>query len=136
MAEKAQSNNFNLTHLKIVSRNVCVLKSKQNCPEFILLINQYDIIGVQKSKLDDVDSIAIKNGYSIYTKNRKIVARIALIIKNELVPFIQVLKTESKLILLFSVSKSIMPNKEELLCGVLYLPLYGTKYMPRATKQT
>ena len=35
--------------------------------EFISLINQYDIIGVQESKLDDVDSIAI-NGYSIYTK--------------------------------------------------------------------
>ena len=53
---------------------------------------------------------------------------IALIVKNELIPFICVLKTESKLILWFSVSKSIMPNNEELLCGVLYLLPYGTKY--------
>ena len=87
---------------------------------------------LQESKLDDVDSIAI-NGYSIYTKNRKIVARyrsggIALIVKNELIPFIHVLKTESKLILWFSISKSIMPNKEALLCGLLYIPPYGTKY--------
>ena len=115
-----------------MSLNVCGLKSKLNCPEFISLINQYDIIGVQESKLDDVDSIAI-NGYSIYTKNRKIVARyrsggIVLIVKNELIPFIHVLKTESKLILWFSISKSIMPNKEALLCGIFYIPPYGIKY--------
>ena len=115
-----------------MSLNVCGLKSKLNCLEFISLINQYDIIGLQESKLDDVDSIAI-NSYSIYTKNHKIVVRyrsggIALIVKNELIPFIRVLKTESKLILWFSVSKSIMPNNEELLCGVLYLLPYGTKY--------
>ena len=39
---------------------------KLNCPEFVNLINSYDIIGIQETKTDDLDSIniiGIKHGF-------------------------------------------------------------------------
>ena len=50
--------------------NVCGLKSKLCTPEFITLMNHYDIIGIQETKLDDVDLVQV-NGYQIFTNNRK-----------------------------------------------------------------
>ena len=44
---------------------MCGLKSKLIHPEFTDLIKQYDIIGLQETKLDDIDSFEIK-GFQIY----------------------------------------------------------------------
>ena len=39
----------------------CVwFNSKLLCPEFVSFIEQYDIIGIQESKLDDVDNVYTK----------------------------------------------------------------------------
>ena len=57
-------------NLKILTLNVCGLKSKLCIPEFITLIKHYDIIGIQETKLDDVDLVQV-NGYQIFTNNRK-----------------------------------------------------------------
>ena len=46
----------------MLSLNVCGLKSKLICLEFLDLLNAYDIIGIQESKLDDIDLISI-SGY-------------------------------------------------------------------------
>ena len=86
--------------LKIVSINNCGLKSKLACPEFILFIESHDIICVQESKLDDVDSVQI-NGFTVFTNSRKRITRyrsggIAIIIRNSILPKIEILKNESK----------------------------------------
>ena len=56
--------------INFLSINVCGLKSKLNIPEFTELINSYDIIGFQETKLDDVDEINI-DGYTVICQNRK-----------------------------------------------------------------
>ena len=89
--------------IRLLSLNVCGLKSKLNCPEFCKLISEHEIIGLQESKLDDVDYICVP-GYKIYHNNRKAVSRyrsggITLLVKDELSPFVTVLKNESKLAL-------------------------------------
>ena len=48
--------------------------------------------------------------------------------KNELSPYIRMKKTDSKLILWFSISKHLMLNNEELLCGIVYIPPHGSRY--------
>lgn len=116
----------------LLSINVCGLKSKLLCPEFTSFISQYDIIGLQESKLDDVDKINIP-GYQVYSNNRKAVSRyrsggITLLVKNDLSPFITVHKFESQLILWFSVSNKLTANSEELHCGIVYIPPYRSKY--------
>ena len=115
-----------------MSLNVCGLVSKLNCPEFLSFIKQYDIICIQESKLDDVDTVSIA-GYQIFTNNRRAISRyrsggITLIVKNELSPYIRMKKTDSKLILWFSISKHLMLNNEELLCGIVYIPPHGSRY--------
>ena len=59
-----QYSNKNMGPINFLSINVCGLKSKFNIPEFTELINSYDIIGFQETKLDDVDEINI-DGYTV-----------------------------------------------------------------------
>ena len=94
--------------MQILSINVCGLKSKLLCPEFVSFIEQYDIIGIQESKLDDVDNVQIQ-GFQVFSNIRTSVSRyrsggITLLIKNEISPFITVHKFESKLILWLTIS--------------------------------
>ena len=95
-------------------------------------IDKYDIIGVQESKLDDVDKIQVP-GYQVFSNNRKALSRyrsggITLLVKLEWLPFITVHKFDNKLILWFTISKRITANHEDLHCGVVYIPPYHSKY--------
>ena len=104
-----EKNSVNIKHLTVVSLNVCGLKSKLNCPDFMNFLHDYDVICIQESRLDDVDKIIVP-GYKIFTHNRKQIARyrsggIALLVKEEYSPFIHVLKKESKLVFWFEISK-------------------------------
>ena len=95
-------------------------------------VAQYDIIGIQESKLDDVDNVTIP-GYIVFSNNRASISRyrsggITLLVKNELSSYITIQKVESKLITWFSVSKQILPNDDDLYCGVVYIPPYRSKF--------
>lgn len=50
------------------------MKNKLKIPEFIDLIHEHDIIGLQETKLDDVDTTDIP-GYKIICQNRKKISR-------------------------------------------------------------
>lgn len=62
----------NIKKMKILTLNVCGQKSRLICPEFLDLLNQYSIIGLQEAKCDDLDYINIP-GYDVYMKNRKFI---------------------------------------------------------------
>lgn len=119
--------------LKVLSLNVCGLASKSQIPEFIELINRYDIIGIQESKTDDCDDINIP-GYNIVYNNRPKLSRtksggIALLIKSEIRKYIKTeAKNESKIIQWFTISPDISPTGNPIDCGVVYIPPYGSKY--------
>ena len=55
--------------IKFLSLNVCGLRSKLRVPEFLEHFNLYDVIGLQETKLDDVDCISI-SGYTAANQNR------------------------------------------------------------------
>ncbi|MCG8046283.1 MAG: hypothetical protein N0E48_11620, partial [Candidatus Thiodiazotropha endolucinida] len=59
-----QGHSDNPDCLKLLSLNVCGLVSKSNYPEFLELIKNYDLIGIQESKTDDCDFIDIP-GYNV-----------------------------------------------------------------------
>lgn len=116
--------------LKLLSINACGLKN--NFPEFIDLINSHDVIGVQETKLDDSDQIDIP-GYTIICQNRCSLSRYrsggtALIVKNSVFPYIKPGKSNSKLIQWFSISNEITNTKDNILCGIVYIPPIGSKY--------
>ncbi|MEW8547163.1 MAG: hypothetical protein AB2693_26935, partial [Candidatus Thiodiazotropha sp.] len=79
--------------------------SKLNCPEFLSLVQQHDLICIQESRLDDLDSVSIP-GYKVFSENRTAISRfrsggITLIVKEVILPYINVIKSESKLTLWF-----------------------------------
>ena len=118
--------------VNILSINVCGIKSKLNCPEFVSLIKNDDIICVQESKLDDIDSVNI-DGYEVYSLNRKSLSRyrsggITLIYRNALIPHIKLLSSASKLILWFTISQQFTFFDDDILCGIEYIPSYGYKF--------
>ena len=134
----SSANNSNFSHsgkpeLKLLSLNVCGLASKSQIPEFVELINRYDIIGIQESKTDDCDDINIPR-YSIVYNNRRKLSRtksggIALLIKSEIRKYIKVeIKNESKIIQWFTIAPDISPTGNPINCGVVYIPPYGSKY--------
>lgn len=113
---------------------MCGLVSKLKFPEFLSLINQFYIIGIQESKKDNTDVINIP-GYSVYHHNRARISRfrsggIILIVKNEIDPFIKIdLVRNSKLILLFTISRHLCRLDDDIQCGIVYIPPYGSKYV-------
>ena len=118
--------------MNILSLNTCGLRSKLNCPDFVDYLSKYDCIGLQETKLDDIDSVSI-SGYELFTKNRKQISRyrsggIALFVRNELSSYIHIMKNESKLVLWFSISKTILKTSEDLICGIVYIPPVGSRF--------
>ena len=60
--------------IKFLSLNVCGLRSKLRVPEFLEHLNLYDVIGLQETKLGDVDCISIPDD-SAATQNRLKISR-------------------------------------------------------------
>jgi hypothetical protein len=105
----------------------------------VSFINQYDIIGIQESKLDDVDNIHI-DGYTIYMHNREHISRyrsggITLIVKDNLKSAVTVLENSNTLTLWFKL-KILNPKPDPNLsntflsvnCGIVYIPPIRSKY--------
>ena len=118
--------------INVLSINVCGLKSKLNIPEFTELINSYDIIGFQETKLDDVDEINI-DGYTVICQNRKKISRYrsggtAIAVKNSLLKFVKFDKSESNLIQWFTVSKTVKKLSMIFSLQIYISPPVGTKY--------
>ena len=100
--------------------------------DFTNFLSNCDFIGLQETKLDDIDSVSII-GYEIFTKNRKQISRyrsggIALLVRSELCPYTQSIRNESKLVLWISISKTILNTSEDLICDAVYLPPAGSRY--------
>lgn len=57
------------TEIKLGTLNVCGLKHRLNIPEFVSLLNSYDIFCVCETKLDSFDKISIPN-YTFFSKPR------------------------------------------------------------------
>ena len=96
------------------------------------MINSFDIIGVQETKVDDADSIEIP-GYTIFCHNRQKLSRyrsggIAIIVKNSLQQYIRIGNSNSKLIQWFSIASSITKTEDDIHCGVVYIPPASSKY--------
>ena len=114
---------------------MCGLVTKSRYPEFLDLIRNYDIIGIQERKTDDCDYIHIP-GYNIYFNNRKNLIRrksggIVLLVKEGLQKYVQVeTRHNSNLILWCNISRDLIQTENDVYCGVvyMYIPPTGSRY--------
>ena len=107
--------------------------SKSYYPEFIELIRNYDITGIQESKTDNFDFINIP-GYDVYFNNREHLSGrksggIALQVKKKIHDFVKVERSQfSNLVLWFSISPELTLTESDVYCGVVCIPPIGSKY--------
>ena len=111
--------------------NVCGLINKLFLPEFHSLIAEYDIIGLQESKTDSLDTLNIP-GYKLFCKHRKNFAKkksggIILVYKECLDKYVTFIESESKQVLWFKLSNSLT-KCGNILCGVTFIPPENSVY--------
>lgn len=118
-APKSNSHDeFNKSELlNFLSLNVCGLKSKLKCPGFIDLLNKYCIVGLQETKCDDLDFV--KNRKSITSRKS---GGLALLVRKDISKYITIKETDSKLVLWFTLSKSLCYTENDIVCGIIYIP--------------
>ena len=112
--------------------NVCGLKSKLQYPEFVELVNKYDIVCFQESKTDDYDEINL-SGYIFEMKNRFAFSNrrsggLVLGYKEKLQNYIECISTESKFVQWFKLSADYSKLEEDIIFGSVYIPPESTKY--------
>jgi len=118
--------------MSLLSLNVCGLKSKVNCPEFTNYLNDFSIIGLQETKLNDLDHVELEQ-FDIFYKNRSINKHrrsggIALLVKKNISKYVTILETKSKLVIWFVVSKQYTSLEQDILCGTVYIPPENSSY--------
>ena len=127
-----------LSNLKILSLNVCGLKSKLKITEFCSTCQQYDVVILCETKLDDLDSdvitVALDNlGFVAFQQNREKVAihragGVLVAIKSSYAKMFNRVKCiENFLVVLKSTNIKLESNKQLLLVAA-YIPPYGSRY--------
>ena len=103
------------------------------CPDCVEFLCKYDIVGIQESKTENTDNIRL-TGYTCILNNRHKLSRyksggIALLVKNSISNYVDI-ETQpfSKLILWCTISHKITCLKDDIHCGVVYIPPQGSKY--------
>ncbi|CAG2216217.1 unnamed protein product [Mytilus edulis] len=101
-------------------------------PEFIELIQNYDILCFVETKTDDVDEINIP-GYTVKMKNRCKFANvksggIILAYKSNLSEHIHPIETDSKYIFWFKIDKKMFHLCQDIIFGIVYIPPENSSY--------
>jgi len=115
--------------LKFAVLNICGLMNKLKYIETQEFIQNYDIVGLVETKLDNYDTVQIK-GYKFISLNRQVCRRksggIGLLVKESLFSSIKILDPTNEYCLWFKVDQSIV--KSDIIFGVIYIPPEGSPY--------
>ena len=120
--------------LRIYYVNVCGLKSKLHCPDFIDVLNEYDIVCFAETKTDRADIPIIDiPGFICYIKNRTDLTirrsgGIAIYVKQELSPFVHLIDSPCLAVLWMSCNGSVLNLQQNILIGAIYIPPESSKY--------
>lgn len=118
--------------LKVLCLNCCGIKTRSNYPEFISLLEGYDIVCLVETKTDNLDQINIP-GFKFKMKNRTKIAKkrsggIVVGYRESLENNIQFIDTDSKYVLWFKCNEHLFKTDEPVYFGVVYIPPEHTRY--------
>ena len=124
---------MDIQKLKLASLNVCGIKRRLCYPDFIDLINGFDIICLVETILDDTDVISV-SGYSMIAQQRQQTfirksGGIAVLFKNKFKNTIHQIKTNCGYILWVKLDKLIFNTYEDVLLGILYIPPTQSRFL-------
>lgn len=122
-----------ISSLKCCSINVCGLKRKLSCPDFVDYVNQFDIVCIQETKLCNLDSVEL-DGFELHCNNRGgIEGRIpsggvGILISDKVKDKVKVLKPTHDHVLWCVIDKSVLHHPSDILLGNVYIPPEKSKY--------
>ena len=120
-----------MNKLNLTCINVCGIKNKLLCQEFIDLIKLYDIFVCIESKIDNFDVLNLPPGYSYISKNRKKFGRksggIVIIYKSMLKQFLKFPSGDSEFVLWIQLC-NFTSDFPKFLLGCVYIPPENSKY--------
>ncbi|CAG2239765.1 unnamed protein product [Mytilus edulis] len=101
-------------------------------PEFITLLNNYDVVCFDETKLDDLDTVELDN-FIFHFKNRKKYSNrksggIAFGYKRYLENCISAIQTDCPFVQWFSIEAKIFDLKSSVIFGVIYIPPENSIY--------
>ena len=99
--------------LNILSLNVCCLNKRSNYPEFIELVNKYDVLCFVETKTDACDQIDLPGFQMVYMKNRAS----------------KVVMTECYFILWLEMKGCVLGIDDDMLYGIVYIPPENSIYL-------
>lgn len=118
--------------LKLLSINVCGLKSKLVCPEFIDYLNTFDIIACEETKLDNFDDIHLDQHQCVFKHRKQKVLRksggIAVLVRNEIFKFFSSIDSDCEYVQWFKMSKCLFNTTEDVMFGAVYIPPAKSDY--------
>ena len=106
--------------------NVCGINRRLQYPDFLELVNKFNILCFVETKTDDVDEIEIP-GFTVKMKNRfkfrKIKSGgIILAVRNNLTNYIFEIESESKYVFWFKADKRLFRLNQDIVFGIVYIP--------------
>ena len=129
---RADTVSFNSNKINFLYLNVCGLKKRLLCPDFVGLIADHDICIFVETKLSDLDNLDVPVNYECVKKNRKKCKKasggIAVLFKKELKSVIKFHDTKNEFILWFQLSKTFFQSVSDLLFGCVYIPPENSSY--------
>jgi exonuclease III len=111
---------------------VCGVNKRLQYPEFLEFLNDFDVIGLQETKVDDSDNLQIP-GYTVFTKNRAALSKvrsegIALAVKDSISKHFTFVNSTCKYVMWFKISKKLFEKDEDMFVGIVYFPPENSKY--------
>lgn len=122
--------------LKLLSLNVCGIKTRLSYAEFTDFVSKYDIIGLTETKTDDSDSISLP-GYVSFTKNRHTLSNvrsggILVAIRESIVKYVHIIIILSKqtvnMLYGLKLTKLLLIRVKMYFFGACYIPPGGSKF--------
>ena len=112
---------------------MCGLKSRVQYPEFVELINQYDVLCVSETKLDNADVISVQ-GYTFYSQPRKQKyirksGGLGFFVRDNLTKFITILESTSEYIAWLKISNRLHSLKADIQIGAVYIPPQQSRFL-------
>ena len=124
--------NLSQIKLKITFINVNGLFRKSQYPDFIEFIENYDIIGITESNMNEHDELELDNFTLLKTKGRqssiKTSGGITVLVKNKIKKYVRFIPSESKFVLWVEVNKNYLSSQNRLIIGTVYLPGENSLY--------
>ena len=126
------SNVLNKDALRLLSLNVCGIKTMSKYPELRDLLDNYDIVCLTETNPDDIDVIEW-NDVTFKYKNRETISShrscgIALGYRNYLENFITPIDIDCPYVLWFSIKKEMFNLSQNVIFSIIYIPPENTRY--------